>query len=137
MPDGNNPPSELLRALGQRGWSLTVVGSAPAVIGALSAEPQARVLLVEPSRLPRVGELVEAVRTYYPGATLMHCAASEDSMPELKEWVGQLTDEGGRDPESEKLPRLVRPDDEPDVPLITDDELSMLLGPVPEDDLDP
>lgn len=176
VASNQTPPSALLDALSAKGGAVSVVGSAPAVITELACDGVGQVVLMDPQKLPRACELVEAVRAYYPSVICLRCdtpvgAEQNDGPPVLTVINGELrhhaaTDRAPRTPHDSSagtLPRLVRSEDDAppgsspgtspgtgpgtssgksadsdgssdDDRLITDEELSMLLGPVPEQD---
>ncbi len=63
---GGAVPSSLVAALGQRGIGATIARAAPEVMAALAQGEVSSVVVVEPDRQDRAGELRDAAVTYHP-----------------------------------------------------------------------
>jgi hypothetical protein len=136
MPPGTSVPAMLLTGLSRRGASVTVVTQGPRVMVELLAQPTASVIAVEPQQQPRLEELAAAVHRYYPKTAVWQFRVSK-GQPQLSPYIG---DSPGRmaaeDPAVAAATELKRGRRPPAVaqdegPLITGEELAMLLGPGP------
>ena len=178
---GGSAPVNLLSGLSKRGLALTVVAEPPSVMVALGKQPVAALIVVDAQRQPRIRNLVEAVRQYYPRTVCWQYGAAdgqrrpklsriqvpfgqEPPQPDPKapqavastEGAGQslgrgpdptrsklcgnsgATSDRARQPLSQRLailavqaPQRARDSEV----LISQEELAMLLGPVPEPEI--
>lgn len=143
-------PVELLEGLSRRKMTVSVVSDPPAVMVELARGDTAALVLVERRRLPRVESLLAAVQRYHPRTTVW-AFEREDHGPRLIKLSSHdhaasipAADENGhngngrtqldrrpaersRDERLRKLAVQVPPGREQE-PLITQEELEMLLG---------
>ena len=137
--DADAPPS-LISGLSRRGMAVIVSPGPARAMLHLARSPSAAMVVVDPDQVADVTELVEAVQTYHPSVVCWRYERREPSD------VGRLTamDRGGLPPESrgpgqgiadrlEKLVNRVNPPADPPSPLITEEELAMLLDDRPAD----
>lgn len=155
VPPEMDTPQALVRALGSRELSAKVVHDEPAVMEALSEMDEARrvLVVVEPDRWPRLAELVHAVRSFHGSVLCWQYKAVDDSpgrlsmldhtlvmRPQAKK-LDQDALESETGPIGQILGHRRRPLDKlltrvPGRPLtsreiVTQQELTMLLGPAP------
>ncbi len=150
--DPAREPHELIAALRKRGVAATVVGHPMQVMLELARHPARVIVVDQPRQLPRLGELVDALDTYYPQVARWGYRHASNGSTKLERLEGALTpkepsaatDVAGdsREPTpAERAAMKLRLMDEepgqaldeaPDTggPLITRDELEMLLTPV-------
>ena len=149
--EGVEASSVLLRALTARGLTPTVVHDEPAAMVALAElvgqEFARRVLIViEPLRWPRAGELVAAVRAFHHTVHCWQFDVAEGAVPMLSSYkgaggaAGDDEDASGPGPVG-RIRKRTRPVDRLLVPapgremstreVVTQQELTMLLGPAP------
>jgi len=152
-------PASLLAGLSQRRLDVVIAPDAPTAMVELARRRTAAVVVVEPDRLPQVGELVRAVRAYYPQVVCWRYDqrggdrgrlsaingtydAPAEALPDVSP-ADQMTP-GKFDPvEDEELERVLgrtrqridplvtpvpRPQRVSSSPLISEQELAMLLG---------
>lgn len=157
VPDGTARPDALLSALASRGLCPELVIDEPSVMAGLaSMDGERKVLIVvEPERWDRLGELICAVQTHHSEVMRWQYVDAADSGPRVSMLDGRfdgprmngqahgVAGSGARvsDPVGQILGRRQRPVDAllvkvPGRPLstrevITQQELTMLLGPVP------
>lgn len=151
-------PTALLKALASRGMTVRLVHDEPSVMSMLAERPTGRrvLVVVEPGRWERLAELICAVHAYYGGVYCWQYTARNDGRPHLTSLDQRFHGPGpnpgvttrgaeGQDASSdEPVGRIVgrrRPIDAlltrvPGRPLstrevVTQQELTMLLGPVP------
>lgn len=132
---------ELLRALHKRGLTVVLVTDTPRAMLELAKYGAMALIVAEPQRMRGAGELVEAVRAYRP-RTVCWQYTNRKLAPinghlagvRLAEPAGSTEDRLRED--HERLAELVvhaQPRErEEGEPLISEDELAMLLGPMPE-----
>ena len=142
---GGNIPADLLSALGARGLVVEVVLAAPDAMVELAAGPVVALIVVEPQFQPRIDELVAAVHRNFPHTVCWQCVLRNgDERPKLDRLNGhagadftsplepQQRSSGKQDNAQDSQPK-----DESDAhsettvdPLISDEELDMLLRPL-------
>lgn len=145
-------PEALLKALVSRGMQVKVVVDEPGVMSALAdraCEHKRVLVVVEPGRWKRLAELICAVSQYHSDVLCWQYTAQGEAQPKLTtldqrvSGPGSAGEAGARD--SGPIGRIVgqrrRPVDKlltrvPGQPLstrevVTQQELTMLLGPVP------
>ena len=142
---GGSAPRRLLSAVARRGAKATVVAEPPGVMVELAVGPVEAVIIVEPAYQALLHELLDAVRTYYPGVKRWQFAASRDGEQAVREpmlapiearyesiesqeptWQSVRRVQQRVGPLSIKLPAGAS--ETARSPLITEEELSMLLG---------
>ncbi len=152
---GQQAPARLLHALRERGLSASVVYSAAALVVELSlgrhdrSLPAVRgVVLVEPDRLPRAGEMVDVLKDYFPDIGRWRYEAGKDGRGELAALNGRF-DHAGSPVAVPQVSERTAPSDvqragsaaQADDPwdsaddadrLVSQDELSWLLGEAPQ-----
>lgn len=138
-------PAPLIKALASRGFETVVVRDEPGVMVGLSASPgDAPVLIVvEPNCWARLGELLHAVRVYHGGVRCWQYSRAEHAAGRLSSLEIELGGEPlgeGAGPVGQILNRHRAVEDLlvklPEGPMaahevVTQQELTMLLGPVP------
>ena len=165
MPGGTDACVPLLKALGGRGLEPVVVSDAPGVMLELARLSERRaerrvLVIVEPERWGRLGELMCAVQSHHGGVHCWHYADRGEGEPRLTQldqrFCGPILDHaaggsvtGGRheadeDGGAEPLGRITKRRRTVDQLLVkapgheltareivTQQELTMLLGPAP------
>lgn len=131
------PSRGLIHALDRRGADVLVRTAAVDVMVELARTAAAALLVVDPDRQPMTGELVEAVHTYYPRVDCWQFTPQQEgNAPRISRINGQWASEPRRDTDaSRRLESLVIHVDGGsalDGPLISEQELAMLLGPAPD-----
>ncbi|NBC11271.1 MAG: hypothetical protein GVY24_05970 [Planctomycetes bacterium] len=154
-------PASLLAGLSQRRLDVVIAADAPTAMVELARRATAVMVVVEPGRQPQVGELVRAVRAYYPkvvcwrydqqDADRGRLSAINGTYGEASSHAGAGSEAGSApmspgkyDPvEDEELERVLgrtrqrldplvtrvqHPPRESSSPLISEQELAMLLG---------
>lgn len=153
-------PASLLAGLSQRRLDVVIAPDAPTAMVELARRPTAAVVVVEPQHLPQVGELIRAVRAYYPNVVCWRYEQQEAGPGRLSAingtydeptdgWSQAASASGPMEPgkfdpvEDEELERVLgrtrqridplltrikRPDRASSSPLISEQELAMLLG---------
>ena len=152
---GEPAPTPLLVGLARRRLAAVVVAEAPAVMMHLSEAPAVAVILTEPDRQPVVAELAAAVRRYYPRTQVWQYRAGDgvdgvdggaaargltrlngtyDVSGPVSRQAQQNAAKPGpvATPTNQAVPPAARADP-PDEPLISSEELAMLLGPNGDD----
>lgn len=158
LSPNESAPAGLLGTLSDKGLRVTVVVDAAAALREVIRSGAKRVVLCEPSRLARADELIATLRSYYPDTVCWRFDpnTSHDAQNKLADVGGTLSTVNGElvGP-SEQAARLNKHQPEPrttehgkaasanvssdiDLPqrLVTEDEVTMLLGPVTHDDLE-
>jgi hypothetical protein len=145
-PAGCDVPSDLLDGLRSRQVRVRQKSDAPAVMADLAMGPSRILIIVEPAAVRDADTLVAAVRRYHPGVTVWQYAMQLD--PPLQPWPGKPAAVFTRDeapplrsdpPTPQDSPAAVFADyaddeqnlediDQPESPLLTEEELAMLLG---------
>ncbi len=144
LEPGASAPAGLLAALAEHGLGVTVVVDAAAALREVIRGRTRRVVCCEPARLARSGELFAVVRDYYPGVscwqfdpaaetlTMMngHAVDASTGTKETHQQSARSVDDPG---EAADVPNNdgTAVGFEPPRPLITEEEVTMLLGPVP------
>ncbi len=82
---GDRAPQVLLSALARRQLKPVVVDQPPGAMVELAERPVLAVVVVEPSGQPRLTELVEAVRRYYPSTACWQFASSANGKARLSQ----------------------------------------------------
>jgi len=145
VPAGMDEPVSLIKALASRGFETDVVRDEPSVMLGLSASSgDAPVLIVvEPQCWSRLDELVHAVRVYYDAVRCWQYSRAEHAAGRLSSLEIELGGEstgGGSGAAGQILNRHRSVEDLlvklPEGPMsahevVTQQELTMLLGPVP------
>lgn len=141
-------PSDLLDGLRSRHVRVRQKSDAPAVMAELAMGPSRIVIIVEPAAVRDADALVAAIRRYHPGVSIWQYAMHLD--PPLQPWPGMVdaappaheppafgTDEppAPNDSPAAVFAGLVNDQeqdiediDQPQSPLLTEEELAMLLG---------
>lgn len=144
-------PVPLLAGLARRAVTAVVVADPPSVMLQLSRGPAAALIIIEPQRQPYLSELVEAVRTYHPRVRLwQYRGQGQDGQPQLARLNGLANHHQAE--KSVKHPSPPPPQtaaaaqaawheakhqasadppaqtQAPSLPLISAEELAMLLG---------
>jgi len=161
---GNSAPADLLGGLSRRGVAVAVVAEPARVMVELARQATGALIVVEPGSQPYLGELIRAVKTYYPKTARWCYQASQASAegqlsklngqadaatarspvqasppppsaqkaddPFLGNPLGRVHQTGMRDRVRSLVVKVEAPDGLGE-PLITEEELAMLLGPVP------
>ncbi|MFA9477080.1 hypothetical protein ACERK3_02115 [Phycisphaerales bacterium AB-hyl4] len=163
VPPESAPPSRLLTGLSQRHVPVTVMSDAPSVMYDLSLPGGVLALIVvEPDRQPHLADLLAAVRAYYARLPLWQYRAevdgltrlstdepmpanestdkaqtgepaADDAKPTTPAHVVTAADDEDDDEEADDRRALRLIADEPRGPLLTAEELEMLLGPLHEE----
>lgn len=142
---GGSAPGSLLSAIARRAAPATVVAEPPGVMVELASASVEAVIVVEPACQPLLHELLDALRTYYPTVkrwqfarpTVGDRAGSEPMLTPLEE---QYETPEAREPTPQAVRRVrqrIKPlaiklpagvSEVARSPLITEEELTMLLG---------
>ncbi len=135
LPTGGAAPAALLGALDQRGVEAVLFEDVAQVMVALARGEGAVVIQVRPGELARSGELARAIERYYPGVSVWGYApsAGAEGMPELVDVVEAKTGETDGGVDWRRLLVKVPADRASAEPLVSEEELSMLLGPLNEE----
>jgi hypothetical protein len=157
---GNSAPADLLGGLSRRGVNVAVVIEPARVMVELARQTTGALIVVEPGNQPYLSELIHAVKTYYP-QTARWCyqarqapaegqlsklngqadaAASRSALQGSRQAddqvqgnpLGQVHRSGLRDRVRSLVVKVESPDGLGE-PLISEEELAMLLGPAPGD----
>lgn len=142
---GGAAPGALLSAVARRGAAATVVAEPPGVMVELASAPVEAVIVVEPARQALLRELLDALRTYYPEVKRWQFACVTDGERVGKEpvlgpiearyesieasepaWQAVRRVQQRVRPLSVKLPAVAS--EAARSPLISEEELAMLLG---------
>jgi hypothetical protein len=140
VPRGLDRPASLLRGLGQRRITVRVVEDAYDLLVALAQEQPQVVILHEPGRLPRLGELIATLTTYYPKVLCWRYADSDGSgltklaLPPVVSATARTAAPAeetllSREPLESPGRESAAAVDDGDEPLLNEDELTMLLAP--------
>ena len=124
-------PGPLLQALAKRGLSVSVATDAPSAMLELIETTAGTLIIVDPQRLALGDELVTAVRHYFPRTALWAFQQDAQGRRNLASLNGHsaYSAEGDEHAEPDARPSLDRPDHaETEGPIVTKDELAMLLG---------
>ena len=149
LPRGFDAPLDLVRGLNRRHVRVRQVHDAPSVMAQMAANrlnsTAARVLiLVEPHLLRQPQRLIDTLRTYYPKALIWRYDLTAE--PALTHWEDGPVEPDQtvpQDPPAETEPvepaaeassRLVAAPDQTDEPLLSDEELAMLLGDMTDEE---
>jgi len=160
VPSGKAAPADLLGGLSRRGVRVVVVIEPAGVMVELARQATGMLVVVEPQSHPYLSELIRAVKSYYP-KTVRWCYQAKSGEGQLCKLNGQANavangalptaqanPQAGEASQGNPLGRVHRsgPHDRvrslvvkveaPDglgEPLISEEELAMLLGPAPED----
>lgn len=147
-------PSNLAGALDRRGLEIAIARQPPEVMSELADGGVSSVVVVEASQQERVDELVDAVTTYYPQTRCWGYTSREhggsirlDPLSHVSPRSGRVANGQGvvSSPQEEAAPQahvksagqrlrslVVKAELKPstdDGPLVTEEELAMLLGP--------
>jgi len=153
VPRGHDAPLDLIDGLNRRKVATRQVHDAPAVMVALAEQTRRRpkvVVIVHPQAQTCAAPLVRAIRKYhgdvaiwqydFAGDPRLHAWPDEpkpepsvEISPPAAEPIEQPAEQATQSPEPDETPALDEPLDEIDPPLLTDEELAMLLG---DDDAD-
>jgi len=147
-PAADEPRTQqLLRALGRRGLAVVLVTDPPRAMLELARYGALALIVADPDRFagPGAAELVDAVRAYRPRTVCWQYA--DRKLAPINGRLGGVRLAGGGGPgassadrlraEHPRLSKLVvhaqprRPDD--GEPLVSEEELAMLLGPMLDD----
>jgi hypothetical protein len=137
---GAQAPAALLQGLTRRGIKVALAAGEVAAMVELARSSTAAVILCDPARLARPAELVRAVERYYPKTRCWQFAparwqgAWEMSKvnPDLcRSWAGAAP---GRRPVSGNGGAGAAPGLDAAAPVLSAEELEMLLGPLPDED---
>ncbi len=142
---GGDAPSNLTDGLSQRGMSVALARGPAVAMSKLAQSPYAVVVIIEPARLPDVEDLLHAVSTYYPTVVCWGYERRGADDPGRLAVINGTGDYGNGYQAPAQPPRstgpgihtllhhVPRPLSAPS-PLITQEELAMLLGDWPEED---
>ena len=159
-------PTDLLGGLSRRGVSTAVVSDPAAAMVTLARQATGALVVVEPDQHVWLGELIQALKSYYPRTVRWGYRSQHPSgIPQLQP-LSECAHDGACHPQSDQpnghgqparyivpdpksplgraqaqIPRervrslvvKVQGSSEVDEPLISEEELAMLLGPVPEE----
>jgi len=135
------PSRGLVEALDRRGADVLVRTGPVDVMVELARTEATALLVVEPASQPMTGELVDAVRTYYPEVDCWQFTPRrQGEAPRISRINGTAGADGKVDTEAARkvAPLVVHVEGGSalDGPLISEEELAMLLGPMPGDEND-
>jgi len=136
LPDEQTPPpGSLVAGLERRGLAVDPAAGPEQAMVALGRSPAAALVVVEPIRVRGLEHLVDAVASYHPGVVCWRYdqrdGASDGS---LASFNADGPAEAGlhATPAARSLVhRVDRPEEDDTSPLITEEELAMLLGESP------
>ncbi len=143
-------PRPLLRGLEQRGAVAIVATDAPAALVDLAYSRAGALIVQDPAEHVMVGELVEAVHRYFPRTTCWRYDTTAKGEAALSRLNGHAPTAAPKPTAAEALaahddaarrlnsllvrvPHSIDPAHEP---LISEEELAMLLGPTPQAEID-
>lgn len=130
-------PVELLAGLSRRGLAVTVVTDAPGVLLHLARHEASAFLVAAGEAWAHRDELLDAIRLYHPRTALWEYARAHDGLRITKiESPRLVAAETNLDAADPTAPAVVHVEEEagmhslpaPAEPLVTEAELSMLLG---------
>jgi len=136
LPDEQTPPPpSLVAGLERRGLRVEQAAGPERAMVELGRRPAAAVVVVEPIRIRGGEHLLDAVHDYHPSVVCWRFEPNGSGSGRLASFAeGQHPP--GPAPRPSGIERLVhrvdRPDDDTS-PLITEEELAMLLGEMPDD----
>lgn len=120
---------QLLKHLHQRGIETLVVHDEPAVMASLSLDQPVMLILHEPAHWPDCIELREAMVRYYPRIACWQFDATGRSSPlGLTPWRNIKTMAVVTPSPAPVEPVMNQPERDPRAPLLTREEIEMLLG---------
>lgn len=138
----SDPQPTLISRLEGRGVMLSTVAWAVQVIVELAREDVGVLIICQPQPQPRVDDLLAVVQRYYPGVALWQYQETADRGPQLTRLSSTATNSPGKlqptPPTTPQKPNgqnwtksdMTRPHSGIEVtPLLTPEELEMLLGP--------
>lgn len=131
----SNVVQSLLRGLRQRSIEPTSLPHPAAIMAALPQHQPQFVIIVEPDRVPWLPQLRAAIARYYPAVRLWQYAPDPDGHLQLSPLTGVSTTTyklAPKPPPPPLAPALASqplPDLQPPEPLLTPEEIEMLLSP--------
>lgn len=131
-------PGLLAAALSRRGFTVQVVTDSPSVMLSLAQQTPPCLVVVNPDSVPMISELVQAVRAYHPGVAMWSFTQPAGGGPKLDSFNGHYhpspasSDADLRQPLDELVVRVPCQTQDIQGPIVSEEELTMLLGPTPE-----
>jgi hypothetical protein len=138
LQDDLRAADPLVRALCRRGLDVHLVSSPPAAMASLAQTPSQFMIIVQPACVPWLSPLRSAVQRYYPRLKLWQYAPDATGHCQLLPLNGRAQTASPPAPlPSPPSPPSPQPDPgdpgdfPPPQPLLTPEEIEMLLSPLP------